>query len=281
MFSTLISTTELAGHLDDPNWVILDCRFSLQDFEKGRRDYLDGHIPNAKNVHLNEELSGKIIPGVNGRHPLPEVDKAVRLFSQLGIGEGVQVVVYDDAGGALAAVRAWWMLRWLGHEAVAVLDGGWQKWQADGGPVQSGNVTRLQANFLPKVDQRKFVTLSEVERFLADPTYRVCDARAAERYRGENETVDPVAGHIPGAISAPYFANLNPDLTFRSPEGLRQHYQAVLGDIPPERVIFYCGSGVTSIHNILAMLHAGLGEARLYVGSWSEWITDPRRPIAK
>lgn len=281
MFTALISTAELAGHLDDPEWVILDCRFSLQDFDKGRRDYLAGHIPGAQYAHLNEDLSGEILPGVTGRHPLPSVEASARLFSRLGIGEGVQVVAYDDAGGALAAVRAWWMLRWLGHEAVAVLDGGWQKWQAEGLPVQAGKVTRPEGSFVPKPDDSRQVSLVQVDQFRKDPAYRVCDARAAERYRGENESVDPVAGHIPGAISAPYFANLNPDLTFRSPEELRQHYRTLLGDLPPERVIFYCGSGVTSIHNILAMLHAGLGEARLYVGSWSEWITDPQRPIAK
>jgi thiosulfate/3-mercaptopyruvate sulfurtransferase len=171
------------------------------------------------------------------------------------------------------------MLRWLGHTQAAVLDGGWQKWLAEGRATRGGVETRPARRFTPAPDPAMLVDLQKVDAVRLDPTWRLFDARAKERYHGQNETIDPVAGHIPGAFPAPYFDNLNPDLTFHSPEELRRHYQALLGDTPAERTIFYCGSGVTSIHNILALLHAGLGEARLYPGSWSEWICDPLRPV--
>lgn len=281
-YTTLISSFELLPHLDDPSWVIVDCRFSLADPGRGRRDYLQAHIPGAVYAHLDEDLSGPKIPGVTGRHPLPTVEATARLFSAWGIGDGVQVVAYDDAGGALAAVRLWWMLRWLGHEPVAVLDGGWQAWQQSDSPVESGEPNhRPSADrpFVVRLRPELLVDSSRVDQMRQDAACLVLDARAAERYRGQNETIDPVAGHIPGATSAPYFANLTPEGTFRPPAELREHYQAVLGAIPTERTAVYCGSGVTSIHNILAMVHAGLGEPRLYAGSWSEWITDPQRPV--
>jgi len=277
---TLISTSELAEHMNDPDWVILDCRFSLSDTGKGRHDYLEAHIPSALYVHLDEDLSAPKIPGVTGRHPLPTVDAVARVFSRLGIEPGVQVVAYDDAGGALAAVRAWWMLRWLGHDAAAVLDGGWQRWVKDGYQIRGGEESRPERVFIPHPHDEMIVTTEEVQKIRLDPGCRLFDARATERFRGQNETIDPVAGHIPGAVSAPYLFNLKPDHQFRSPKELRARYNRLLGEIPAERAMFYCGSGVTSIHNILAMLYAGLGEARLYVGSWSEWITDPDRPIA-
>jgi len=280
VYNTLISTTELACHLDDPDWVILDCRYSLADAEYGRSHYLEAHIPGAIYAHLSQDLAGPKVPGVTGRHPLPSVEDAACRFSAWGIGPGVQVVAYDDAGGALAAVRAWWMLRWLGHQAAAVLDGGWQKWTAEGRQTRGGVEGRTARRFVAMPHPEMLVSLHDLEAMRLDPAWRILDARAAERYHGRNETIDPVAGHIPGALSAPYLDNLNSNLTFRSPEELRQHYQALLGDLSAERVVFYCGSGVTSIHNILAMLYAGLGEARLYAGSWSEWICDPSRPVA-
>lgn len=281
-YQTLISPADLVQHLDDPDWAIVDCRFSLADTLRGRGDYLQAHIPGAVYAHLDEDLSGPIIPGVTGRHPLPEVKTLAQRFSNWGIDRGVQVVAYDDASGALAAVRLWWMLRWLGHHAIAVLDGGWQHWQDAGYPLRAGHEARNpRGEFVPRPCPDLVVTAGEIAKMCQDAGSRVYDARAAERYRGENETIDPVAGHIPGALSAPYSDNLTPQGVFRSKEELRAHYQALLGDIPGERTAFYCGSGVTSIHNILAMVHAGLGEPRLYAGSWSEWITDPQRPVSK
>jgi thiosulfate/3-mercaptopyruvate sulfurtransferase len=198
----------------------------------------------------------------------------------MGIGPGVQVVAYDDMGGALAAVRLWWMLRWLGHEASAVLDGGWSRWRKEGRPVEAGVQQRPAREFIPQPRPELLVDARQVDRMRQDPHQRVFDAREPERYRGEVEPIDPVAGRIPGAVSAPFKGNLTPAGTLKSREELHGIYQVLLGDIPVENTAFYCGSGVTSIHNILAILHAGLGEARLYAGSWSEWITDPTRPVS-
>lgn len=278
-YSTLISTSDLAAQLDNPPWVILDCRFALADPDKGRLDYRQAHIPGALYAHLGEDLSGPQIPGITGRHPLPTVEATARTFANWGISSNIQVVCYDDAGGALAAARAWWMLRWLGHTAVAVLDGGWQKWISEKRLVRAGIESRRPGIFTPHPRPEMIVVTAEVENLRPNPKDRLLDARAAERYHGQNETIDPVAGHIPGAISAPYSFNLNPDLTFRSPAELKLHYLDLLAGVPTERAVFYCGSGVTSLHNILALQHADLGQARCYVGSWSEWITDPNRPV--
>jgi thiosulfate/3-mercaptopyruvate sulfurtransferase len=280
VYRTLISPEVLIEHLQNPDWLVLDARFSLADSGRGQRDYLVSHIPGAAYVHLDHDLSSPVIPGKTGRHPLPTAEIAANRFGKFGIRDGVQVVVYDDAGGALAAVRVWWMLRWLGHQAVAVLDGGWQAWLAADLPVHDDEETRPQQTFQPQPRPELFLDTHDIERVRLDPAWRVCDARAHERYLGMNETIDPVAGHIPGAISIPYLDNLTPDGHFRDKATLREQYSRLLNDLPAERVVFYCGSGVTSIHNILAMEIAGLGEARLYPGSWSEWIADPARPVA-
>jgi thiosulfate/3-mercaptopyruvate sulfurtransferase len=188
-------------------------------------------------------------------------------------------VAYDDAGGSLAAGRLWWMLRWLGHDCAAVLDGGWSKWIEEGRPVRSGRESRITRDFIPLPHAEKIVSADQVEIMRLDPEYRVIDVRAPERYRGELEPIDPVAGHIPGAVSVPYTGNMTLEGTFLPPEELRELYDGILGEVPAEKVAFYCGSGVTSVHGILAMLHAGYREPKLYVGSWSEWITDPERPV--
>lgn len=279
-YTTLISTQELLPHLADPNWVVVDCRFVLTNKEQGRNDYRQGHIPGAVYAHLDEDLAGPIIPGQTGRHPLPEVELFAQKLSQWGIDNQTQVVAYDAAGGAMAA-RLWWMLRWLGHEAVAVLDGGWPRWQSEGQPSRSGVESPEPRRFIPHPRPELLLNADEVEKIRLDPTYRLFDARSADRYRGENETLDPVAGHIPGARSLPYAGNLGPDGRFLAPKELADRFEAQLEDIPAERAVFYCGSGVTAAHNVLALSLAGLGEARLYPGSWSEWITDPNRPVAK
>ncbi len=277
-YQTLISVTELVTHLADPDWAIVDCRFSLADIEWGRKEYGQNHIPGAVYAHLDEDLSGPIIPGQTSRHPLPAIESFARTLSNWGVDENVQVIAYDTAGGAIAA-RLWWMLRWLGHEAVAVLDGGWPRWQAEAGPVRSGVETRQARVFVPRPKPELVVKADQVEDIRADAGYCLIDARSSDRFRGENETLDPVAGHIPGALSLPFAGNLAEDGRFLPPEALEARFQDLVGSVPPERTIFYCGSGVTAAHNILAMVHAGLGETRLYAGSWSEWITDPSRPV--
>ena len=279
--TTLVSSPTLAAHLDDPSWLIIDARFSLADPSLGQRNYLQAHIPGAVYAHLDEDLSAPVVRGVTGRHPLPDARRAGEVFSRWGIPEDGQVVVYDDLAGALAAVRVWWMLRWLGYENVAVLDGGWQAWQYNTLPVQAGSESRIPIPFRGVERSGLVVSTDQIETLRLDSTWRLLDARAADRFHGENETIDPVAGHIPGAISAPYQGNLNPDGTFRPVDQLQERFALLVGETPADRIAVYCGSGVTSIHNILAMLHAGMGEARLYAGSWSEWITDPRRPVER
>ena len=281
IYRTLISAKELAIRVGDPDWAFIDCRFTLDYPDQGRQEYLELHIPGAVYAHLDEDLSAKVIPGKTGRHPLPTVEDAVNVFSNFGIGTGIQVVAYDSAGGALAAARLWWMLRWLGHDKIAVLNGGWKIWQQGGYPVSRGREGRPRREFIPSPRPFMIVDSQQIDTMRQNPKYIVIDARAAERYRGENETIDPVAGHIPGAVSAPYLDNLNDNGEFRNSEDLRSIYKALIGDVPLENVAFYCGSGVTSIHDILAAMHAGLGEGRLYVGSWSEWITNPDRPVVK
>jgi thiosulfate/3-mercaptopyruvate sulfurtransferase len=277
-FTTLITTAQLVPHLTDPDWVIFDCRFSLADAERGRRDYQAGHIFRAIYAHLNDDLSGPIVPGRSGRHPLPDLDVLGQFFSQSGLDYHSQVIAYDDAGGAIAA-RLWWLLRWLGHEAVAILDGGWPQWIADGRPTTDTFEPRAPRSFAPHPRADLWLTTEQILTRLNDPHFKLFDSRSADRYRGENETIDPVAGHIPGAISAPYADNLTPEGAFKSPAELRARFEALLGETPVDHAAFYCGSGVTAAHNLIALEHAGLGEAKLYAGSWSEWITDSSRPI--
>ena len=269
-YSTLVSSDTLYPHLGE--WVVVDCRFSLDDPGRGRRDYTTSHIPGAVYAHIDEDLSGRVIPGVTGRHPLPPLDDLVERLSSWGIGEGVQVVAYDDAGGGMAA-RLWWLLQYLGHESTAVLDGGFPDWIRRGLPTREGTETRGRRPFVARPHHDWVVDAGAVEAMREDPSSRLLDARDAERYRGEVEPIDPVAGHIPGAVSAPFKQNLTAEGRFRSPVELRELYRSILGDVPAERTVCYCGSGVTAAHDVLAIAHAGLGIPRLYAGSWSEWIT--------
>lgn len=277
-FTTLISAKALANHVNNPNWAVMDCRFSLDDTEKGRRDYRQEHIPGALYAHLDEDLSGLVTSGKTGRHPLPEVDVFTRKLCNWGIDEDVQVVAYDDMGGGVAA-RLWWMLRWLGHDNVAVLDGGWRAWIEADLPTTTDLKARSSRLFSPKPDLSLVVEQYKLRSLLEDVNYVVIDARAPERYRGEMEIRDPVAGHIAGAVNVPFAGNLTDAETFHDVDTLKQRYQHVLGERKPEQAVCYCGSGVTAAHNILGMAHAGLGMARLYPGSWSEWVTDPNNPI--
>jgi thiosulfate/3-mercaptopyruvate sulfurtransferase len=270
-FTTLLSALELSGHLQDPDWAVFDVR--------GQATYLAGHIPGAVHAHMERDLSGPIIPGRTGRHPLPEIAAFAETLSRWGIDAGVQVVVYDESNGSNAA-RLWWMLRWVGHPRVAVLEGGWLAWQQAGGPTKSGDELRPARRFTARPRADLTVDAGMVEKLRTDRAWRLIDTRAADRYRGQNEKVDPVAGHIPGALSAPWSENLDAAGRFRPREELARRFSAMVGDVPMNQVVCYCGSGVTAAHDILAMVHAGLGEAKLYPGSWSEWVTDPNRPVA-
>ena len=279
-YTTLITPADLEPQLMAPGWVVVDCRFALDRPEYGRQEYERAHIPGAIYAHLNEDLSGPIVPGKTGRHPLPDVADAAQTFGRLGIDNNAQVIAYDDAGGAYAA-RLWWMLGWLGHERVAVLDGGWQRWRAEGRPTSAANEIQEAKTFSPRPRPELIADAEEVGRVANDPAYRVIDSRSAERYQGAHEPIDPVAGHIPGAVSAPLTENLDANGCFLPTSQLTDRFHAVLGDVPADHAVFYCGSGVSAAQNVLALAHAGLGEGRLYVGSWSEWITDPDRPVER
>lgn len=279
MFSTLVDTDTLARHLADPRWVVVDCRFTLTDTGAGRRAWTAGHIPGARYAHLDEDLSSPITPHT-GRHPLPDPDALARKLGAWGIDESKQVVVYDDTFGAMAS-RLWWLLRWLGHESVALLDGGYPKWVREKRPVTQEAPVVHPATFHPRVNNTLWVNADFVERARRDEAFLVLDARAEERFRGDIEPLDKVAGHVPGAVNAMYEDNLDVSGEFLSAEELRERYLDLLGGIVPDQAIHMCGSGVTACHNVLAMEHAGLPGAKLYAGSWSEWITDPNRPVAE
>lgn len=278
-FSFLISANELAANLDNPAWVIVDCRHDLADPESGALAYAQSHIPGARFAHLDRDLSGPVIPGITGRHPLPEIPQVVNLFSGWGITQNTQVIAYDDKAGGIAA-RLWWMLRWLGHDAVAVLDGGWQTWTSAGFPVTAVLPPVNPARFTPQPRPDWIADADKVDQIRQNPGYNVLDARAPERFSGEVEPIDPVAGHIPGAVNAPFSQNLE-NGRFKDPEILKSQFKSLTGDKPAEKIVFYCGSGVTACHGILAYAYAGLGDARLYPGSWSEWIADGSRPVVK
>lgn len=283
MYTTLISGHDLASNISNPDWVIVDVRFTLGEIQRGWQDYQRCHIPGAVYAHLEKDLCASPEPGVTGRHPLPSIEFLVSKFSEWGIDSSVQVVAYDDwpGIGLSTAPRLWWMLKWLGHASVAVLDGGWTHWQTLGLPVEMGEAPRAARRFAASVRSELLVSSKEVEKLRLNPRYRIFDSRSADRYRGENETIDPVAGHIPGAISAPYLENIRSSGLFLADHELQARFSKLLRGVPAKDAVFYCGSGVTAANNLLALAHAGLGEGRLYPGSWSEWITNPNRPTAK
>lgn len=276
-FKTLVDPEHAVQHLSDANWAFVDCRFLLSDPGRGFRDYQEAHIQGAVYADLDKDLSGPIVRGKTGRHPLPDERALEQTLSRFGIDSHTQVVTYDDAGGYMAAARLWWMLNWAGHEAVAILDGGFKEWLRLGYPTHNGIETRPAKTFVADYRNEMLVNAGQVADASRDRSYRILDARASDRYRGENETMDPVAGHIPGALNVPFIENLEESGRFKSPESLKKRFDAIGGDA--SKTIFYCGSGVTAAHNVVAFLHAGMGVPRLYAGSWSEWITDPHRPV--
>jgi thiosulfate/3-mercaptopyruvate sulfurtransferase len=279
-FSTLIDVESLRALLGDTRAppVLLDCRFDLGNPGAARQTYAAGHISGARYVDLNQDLAAPVT-ALSGRHPLPDPAVLARLFGALGIGDDTQVIVYDDANGSVAA-RAWWLLRWLGHLEVAVLDGGFKAWVAAGGAIDAAQPQCRAARFTVRLQPGSVATSAEVLQALADPARRLVDARAAERFAGTVEPIDPVAGHVTGAVNHPFASNLGPDGHFLPPRELRRRWLERLAGTVPADAILMCGSGVTACHNLLAMELAGLGGARLYAGSWSEWIRDPSRPVA-
>lgn len=275
--TTLVSTELLAEHLGHDTWVVIDCRYDLANEAWGQEQYRAAHIPGASYASLGHDLAGPS-DGRSGRHPLPGHDVMAATFGRLGVRSGVQVVAYDQGNGMYAS-RLWWMLRYMGHDAAAVLDGGFAKWLAEGRPTRSGVETRQPVTFTGEPRPGMRVTANQVWAGLGDPAVTLIDARAPSRYEGREEPLDRVAGHIPGARNHFFQWNLQPDGTFLPPERLRQKFAAVLGATPAHQVTMYCGSGVTACHNLLAMERAGLTGTKLYPGSWSEWSADPDRPV--
>lgn len=277
-YTTLVSPHELAQHLDDPNWIIFDCRFSLADSHAGGTAYRHGHLPGARYVHLNDDLSSPI-QSYTGRHPLPNFSALAQKLGQWGVNHRKQVVVYDDAGGAFAG-RLWWLLRVMGHTQVAVLDGGIGHWQKKGLPLTTTLPVLAATSFRAYLDPQQWLSAQQVENALATQSITLLDARTAERYHGLQEPIDPVAGHVPKAKNHPFQRNLDNNGLFRSAEQLNNQFSALLDRTPPEQVVHMCGSGVTACHNLLAMEIAGLSGSKLYAGSWSEWITNRNRGVA-
>ena len=280
MYTTLIDAAALSQHLADDNWIILDCRHDLMNPAHGRDAFAAGHIQNAQFAGIDNDLSGaKQGPDgeFRGRHPLPDRAALIETLRRFGINDDTQVVAYDAHGGMYAA-RLWWLLRWIGHEAVAVLDGGLAAWEAAGLPLVTPVAARAAGSITERKTLTQTVNVADVVANLATQARTVVDARANDRFRGENETIDPVGGHIPGAKNRFFKDNLQADGRFKPAEQLKQDFSPLFSS--PDQAIMQCGSGVTACHNLLAMEVAGLSGAALYPGSWSEWCASPTRPIA-
>ena len=276
-YRTLIDTATLAKNLDDADWRIFDVRHDLMNPGLGRDQYAEGHLSGATFVDLDTDLSGEKL-GTNGRHPLPDPEDFQAKLGEWGLRPGQQVIVYDGANGTYAG-RLWWMLRWMGHYSVAMLDGGFAKWEKEGRPV-TAEVPHFSPTNYRGAPRTMHVDATFIKSNLGKPEVTVIDARAAGRYAGVGETIDPVGGHIPGALNRPFSENLNKDGTYKAPEVLAKEFAALLGNRSPKQIVHQCGSGVSACHNILAMEIAGLAGSRLYPGSWSEWCSDPKRPVA-
>ncbi len=281
-YQTIVSAEVLAQNLDNPNWVILDCRDSLADKKWGYKSYLEGHIPSASYCYLYDDFSSPITP-TTGRHPLPKANELAKKLGNWGIDMNTQVVVYDDMSGAFAG-RMWWQLRALGHQNVAVLDGGLKYWLAQNHPLTTEIIEPIQREFVVDFNPAPLVTVNQVsnniEENINEKSFSLLDARAAPRYRGEVEPIDPIAGHVPNALNRDFTLNLDEQGLFLSADELKKQFQPIVDQAPNHQVAHMCGSGVTACHNMLAMEIAGLSGSKLYLGSWSEWITDSSRPIA-
>ena len=279
--ANLLSPHDLAQRLGQPGLVILDCRFTLEDPSYGSRAYVAGHLPGASFADLERDLSAPVVPGQTGRHPLPSAENLVQRLRDWGVNNDSQIVLYDDGPGAFAA-RAWWLLSWLGkRDGVYLLDGGLNAWLAAGLPLQQELPRPERGNFQGTPDDSLVIAAKDLQQRLADPELTLLDARGLPRFRGEVEPIDPVAGHIPGAQCAPFIDNLGDDGRFLPAEALRRRFASLIGNRSQEQLVCYCGSGVTACHNLFALCLAGYPLARLYAGSWSDWITSPNRPVVK
>ena len=280
-FKTIVDCETLAKQLDDPEWIVFDCRFALDKPEQGAKEYKEAHIPGARYADLDRDLSDPK-QDTTGRHPLPSSNVFMAWLRENGVNSNSQVVVYDANSGMFAS-RLWWMLRWVGHQNVAVLDGGWPAWQAGGYPTSTDIPQPRSGDFKGRPDNRMWVSTGDIEGVVmskVDST-KIVDARIEPRFKGEVEPIDPVAGHIPGAENYPCIRNIDEHGYFLSSEHLRSNLSTIFDECDPKDIINMCGSGVTACRNILAMEIGGWPGTRLYVGSWSEWITDPKRPIEK
>ena len=274
--TTLVSTGALAARLSDPGWIVFDCRHDLAEPAAGERAYRESHIPGARFLHLDRDLAGPVT-GNNGRHPLPDPGVLAEKLGRFGLRAQSQIVAYDAQGGMYAA-RAWWLLRWLGHSSVAVLDGGWQRWLSEQRAVSREIPATMPGSFEPSLGDAHL----DAESLLGHGgAFTLVDARAPDRFRGENETLDPVGGRIPGAVNRFFRENLGAAGGFKPADQLRREWREVLGGAAPSAAVHYCGSGVSACHNLLAMEIAGLAGSRLYPGSWSEWCSDPARPVER
>lgn len=276
--SYLINAIELHAQLGDPALRLVDCRFSIADIERGRRAYAEAHLPGAIYAHLEHDLSGPIVPGGTGRHPMPEPDQFRAVLGKLGIHQGCRVVAYDDANGAHAS-RLWFMLRWLGHDQVQVLDGGIKTWLEAGFETTAEVPTITPCTFVGQLRGELVWDAETLWRESQAGRARVVDARERPRYLGEHEPIDKIAGRIPGAISKPFAENLDAQGRFLPAERLAERFHD-LHPQPGHEVVVYCGSGVTAAHDLLAMAEAGIEGVKLYAGSWSDWIAPGNRPIA-
>lgn len=284
MYDTIINVALLKELMEDETQqvVVVDCRFRLNDPEEGKRLYGEGHIPGAHYAHLDDDLSGPIIPGVSGRHPLPKVEVLSKKLEEWGIGDPKQVIVYDDMGGAIAS-RLWWMLRWLGHDSVAVLDGGYQAWEEGGLEISQDDPVLVRDTIFHARERREMLVNVEEVVAISSGIRKglLIDARSQPRYKGEVEPIDPVAGHIPGAVNMPHFSHLNEGGYWKEPETIAKNFMALEGMELEKEMVCYCGSGVTACFNVLALKRAGIRDAKIYPGSWSHWITDSKRKIEK
>ena len=279
-YTTLISTTDLARNLDNPNFLIFDVRFSLDDESWGKNIFQKSHIPGSIHADVSEHLSGQIIPGKTGRRPFPTAEKFAMQLSNWGVTPETQIICYDSESGLMAAARLWLMFRWMGHNQVAVLDGGIKTWIKEGREINQETRDLRPSKFEPNIREDLFASIDDVDLARKDPEHCVFDSRGAEGYHGGGKYYDPVRGHIAGAGLADRAETLDVDGLFRSPAILHSHYSKLIGSVVPAKTIFYCGSGITAAQNVLAMKHAGFDDCKMYIGSWSEWITDPKREIS-